>query len=495
MRHLILMLFIVGITIVPGFSQGPTLRLTLPEVIDLATEQSIDAFRNKNMYLARYWEFRYYKAERLPGLSLSSSPVDFNRYSRKEYNFETNQDEYRMREYFNSDVSLSLVQNVAQTGGQIFLRSGLGMVKNLGDDGSTSYTATPISIGYSQELNGYNALKWKAKIEPLKYEKARKQLIESNETLKQKAVSVFFNLARAQIQKSIAETNHANADTLYKVGQGRYQVGTVTQDELLKLELSLLNASQALNQANVNVKRLQSSFNSFLALEKETTVECVMPDIIPDFKVEAGDAISFAVENNPAIIDHEQRVLEADQAVASAKSETGLNTSVFALYGLNQDSKDFADVYGKQNKSQRLNLGVNIPIVDWGRRKGRFEMAKSNREVSLAVIRQERIDFEQEVYQRVLEFNLQSSQVYNAAKADTVAQMGYNVTFQRFLIGKIDVVVLNIASTDQENARMQYVDALNQFWTKYYQLRSLTLFDFEKKKQLVAEYDKILQKQ
>ena len=122
-------------------------------------------------------------------------------------------------------------------------------------------------------------------------------------------------------------------------------------------------------------------------------------------------------------------------------------------------------------------------------------MAKSNREVSLAEIRQERIDFEQEVYQRVLEFNLQGGQVYNAAKADTVAKMGYDVTFQRFLIGKIDVVVLNIASTDQENARMQYVDALNQFWTKYYQLRSLTLFDFENKKQLVAEYDKILQKQ
>jgi len=495
MRHFILALFLIAITAVPALSQDKALRLTLPEVIDLATQQSIDAFRNKNMYLARYWEFRYYKADRLPGLSLSSSPVDLNRYSRKEYNFNTNQDEYRMREYFNSDVSLSLVQNVAQTGGQLFLRSSLGMVKNLGDGGSTSYAATPVSIGYSQELNGYNALKWKSKIEPLKYEKAKKQLIENNETLKQKAVSVFFSLIRAQIQKSIAETNHANADTLYKIGQGRYQVGTVTQDELLKLELSLLNASQALNQANVSVKRLQSSFNSFLGLEKETNVECIMPEMIPDFKVNADNAISLAVENNPTIIDHQQRTLEANQAVASAKSETGLNTSVYAMYGLNQDSEEFSDVYGKQNESQRFNLGINIPIVDWGKRKGRFEMAKSNREVALAVIEQERIDFEQEVYQRVLEFNLQASQVYNAAKADTVARMGYDVTFQRFLIGKIDVVKLNIASNDQESARMQYVDALNQFWTKYYQLRGLTLFDFENKKELTAEYDKILQKQ
>jgi outer membrane protein TolC len=136
---------------------------------------------------------------------------------------------------------------------------------------------------------------------------------------------------------------------------------------------------------------------------------------------------------------------------------------------------------------------MNIPIVDWGRRKGQYSMAKSNREVARATIRQERIDFEMDVMQSVLEFNLQGSQVANAAKADTVAQMGYNVTFQRFLIGKIDVIKLNIASTDQETARIAYLNMLRNFWTSYYRIRSLTLFDFEKNAPLVVDYDKILE--
>lgn len=54
--------------------------------------------------------------------------------------------------------------------------------------------------------------------------------------------------------KGIAKTNYANADTLYKIGMGRFQVGTVTQDELLKLELSLLNAEQALSMAQLEEK-------------------------------------------------------------------------------------------------------------------------------------------------------------------------------------------------------------------------------------------------
>ncbi|MBN1820401.1 MAG: TolC family protein, partial [Prolixibacteraceae bacterium] len=254
------------------------------------------------------------------------------------------------------------------------------------------------------------------------------------------------------------------------------------------------NAEQALNVADVNVKRIQSSFNSFLGLDEGTVVDCILPNQIPGFKVKADDALTQAVNNNPVVISHEQRRLEAEEQVAYAKSETGLNTSVFASYGLNQSAENLKDVYKEQQKSQRFNIGLNIPIVDWGRRKGRYSMAQSNREVAFAEIEQERIDFEQEVYQGVLEFNLQESQVYNAAKADTVAEFRYEVSFQRFLIGKIDVLNLNAASTDRENARLQYIDALNQYWSQYFRLRSLTLFDFEHNAALSEEYDKILER-
>ena len=72
-------------------------------------------------------------------------------------------------------------------------------------------------------------------------------------------------------------------------------------------------------------------------------------------------------------------------------------------------------------------------------------------------------------------------------------KMGYNVTFQRFLIGKIDVIKLNIASNSQETARMAYINRLRNYWTAYYNLRSLTLFDFENNRPLVVDYDKLLE--
>ncbi|GAB1453553.1 TolC family protein [Draconibacterium sp.] len=469
-------------------------QLSLPDVIEIASKQSIDAFRNKNMYLASYWEYRFYQAERRPGISLNTNPLDYNRYLKKEYNFETNEDEFRLREYLNSDVGISAVQNVGLTGGQLFVRTDLEMVKNLSGDKNTSYSATPFSIGFSQELNGYNALKWKSKIEPLKFDKAKKEFIQDIEDLRIKSTYQFFELITAQIQKGIAKTNYANADTLYKIGMGRFQVGTVTQDELLKLELSLLNAEQALSMAQLEEKRAQASLNSFLGFEKNVEIECIVPSEIPELQINPDLALSQAILNNPEMVNHQQQKLQQDQNVKRIKSETGLNTSLFAMYGRSRSSEEFADVYGQPDKSQRFSVGLNVPIVDWGRSKGRVSMAESNREVALATIKQERIDFEMDVLQSVLEFNLQSSQVKNSAKADTVAQLGYDVTFQRFLIGKIDVIKLNIASTDQENARIAYLNRLRDYWSSFFRLRSLTLFDFENNAPLQVNYDRILEK-
>ena len=476
-------------------AQEKPLSLTLDDVINIASEKSLQAFRNKNMYLASYWEYRYYKADRLPSLILSSNPLDFNRYRRKEYNFQTNEEEFVLREYLNSDVSMSLRQKVGLTGGTISLNSGLEMLKNLNGDNKTSYQSSPVSISFSQQLNGYNAMKWESKIEPLKFELAKKELIQNQEVLSINTADRFFDLVSAQIQLKISENNLSSADTLYKIGSGRFQVGTVTQDELLSLELNLLRAKQDLTKAHSVLQRAQSSLNSYLAIDKATIINCVVPEKIPELRIKADEAVGQATTNNPDMISHLQQLLEEDEKVARAKSETGFNTSIFALYGLNQSADAFSDVYNNPEKSQRFQLGVSIPILDWGKRKGRYQMAESNREVARARIKQERIDFEQQVYQDIIEFNLQAEQVKNAALADTVAQKGYEVTLQRFLIGKVDVVKLNIARNDLETARSRYVEELRKYWNYYYRIRMWTLFDFQKGETLSAEYDKILQKQ
>lgn len=57
------------------------ITLDLQQTIALANDSSLEAFRTKNMYLAGYWEYRTYKANRLPSLTLNMTPAQYNRAS------------------------------------------------------------------------------------------------------------------------------------------------------------------------------------------------------------------------------------------------------------------------------------------------------------------------------------------------------------------------------------------------------------------------------
>ena len=91
------------------------------------------------------------------------------------------------------------------------------------------------------------------------------------------------------------------------------------------------------------------------------------------------------------------------------------------------------------------------------------------------------------------QFNLQKYQVEIAAKSDTVAMKRYEVTKQRFLIGKIAVLDLNDADSRKDQNKRAYVQALQDYWNFFFNIRSLTLFDFIKRKPLETDYDKLIQ--
>ena len=475
-------------------AQNSIQKLTLPEVIEIASRQSIDAFKEQNMYRSSYWAFKYYRADKLPFLSIGANPFSYSNSIRQDYVPQDQTWQYTEQKNITSSASLKVNQSVGLTGGNVTMSSDLGMARNLIGSESNTFSANAINIGYSQRVNGYNSMRWKSKIEPIKFELARKNLIQSIEDISVKAANKFFTLVDAQIEINITKTNLANSDTLYQIGKGRYQVGTVTQDELLNFELNLMNSRLALIKANQGLLRARSDLNSFLGFDKNTVVECIMPvSISLALQIDIDEAIQKSMKNNPVIISQNERLLEQDNIVSLTKAKNGLSADVNVSAGLNQTGLTVPTAYQNPNRFQNIALvGLSVPILDWGKRRGQILMAKSDREVVVNSVKQERIDFEQSVVMNVMEFNLQANQVMNSARADTIAQMGFDVTMRRFKIGKLDVTKLNLARNDKENARRAYINSLRKYWVSFYQIRQLTLFDFEQGADLTADFEKII---
>ena len=106
--------------------------LTLERAISIATDSSLSAFRAKNLYLSGYWQYRTYKAERLPSASLDMTPFSYNHNFTKRYDYTNNVDVYKSQQSLNSYANLSIKQNVDLTGGTFYIDTELGYFRDFG---------------------------------------------------------------------------------------------------------------------------------------------------------------------------------------------------------------------------------------------------------------------------------------------------------------------------------------------------------------------------
>jgi outer membrane protein TolC len=468
-------------------------KLTFDDVIKLAEEQSPNAYIAKHRFRASYWAYRSFVAQYRPSLTLTGTTPDYSTAYSRVYIPSTKEWDYVATNMLQNLGALSLTQNIGPTGGQISLESDLTLQNDL-EAKTNKYVTVPMSIRLVQPIFRYNSLKWQRKTEPLKYETAKKTFLANIETVHTDAVRNFFALALAQINTQIAKMNYLNADTLYRIAKGRFNLGTIAEDELLQMQLSWLNAETARKTADMNLRDREIRLRSFLGYNEGVRLELILPSKIPNLQVDFKEVLDLAMKNNPDILTQQLTLLSAQSALAQAIGDNGLNGNITASYGLQGKDADFNNAYNMNtlNRNQGVRIGFSFPILDWGNAKGKIRMARSSLELAQVQVQQSRTDFQQNLSLDVEQFNMQKNQVEIAALSDTVAQKRYEVTKQRFLIGKIAVLDLNDADSRKDQNRRAYVQALQDYWNYFYNIRTMTLFDFINRKPIETDYENLL---
>lgn len=478
-RYFFVSIFLMQVGFLAKVEAQKPITLDLKETVRIANDSSLEAFRVKNLFLSGYWQYRSFRAGRLPSLTLNLTPATYNRDIVQRYVSELNRDVYRMQQSFYSYGNLAIKQNFDLTGGTFYIDSELSYLRNFGATTYTQFSSVPIRIGYSQSLVGYNAFRWEKKIEPLKYEKAKKELVYNMETVSESATSYFFALAMAQAEYQLAEENLNSCDTLYRMGEQRHQLAAISKADLLTLKLEMVNAQNNLLSTASSLKRAMFSLASFLNLPKDTEIGLQLPGKPGQLTITTSEALQRARENNPNFVEQRQNVLEAQQSLDKTRRQRHFEANVNASIGFNQVSESLKGSYVQPMQQDMVSLGLVFPLVDWGIRKGEYNKAKNNLNVVKTAARQEELSVEEEVLMTVNDFNIQQHIVAGAEEALDLAILAYNETRERFIISKTDISSLTLAVNRQQEAQEKYISALQNYWAYYYKIRRLTLYDFE----------------
>ena len=377
-----------------------------------------------------------------------------------------------------TSASLALSQPIPQLGATVYAATGVVRLQDF-NNSTVGFSGVPVSVGISQPLFAYNWMKWSRMTEPLVYEEAQKRFIESIEEISLNATTLFFNYLKIQTNFTLAESNLSNSRDNLKIAEVKRELGTISENDFSRVQLSVFNAQKALNNARIDLKNADYELKKYIGLDQDIAISLIIPLDMILWEVDPDVALKESMENRKETPQFERRLIQADRDLTRARREAGVGATLSMSYGISNSSDSFTGIYDQPEQQQNVALSLSLPIMDWGRSESQVKLAESQRELVLYDVDQDRQDFERGVVVQVEQFNLIRSQIVTAEAADKVAEEGYLIALKKFQNGEISITDLNISLQEREGAKRDYIRSIENYWESYYRLREVTLYDFE----------------
>jgi outer membrane protein len=459
-----------------------TVRLNLRQVVGMAKDNSIAAKQAATTRETKYWKWRTFKSNYQPQLALSGNLPGYSKTS-----VPVIQPDgtilFQPIHYDNSALTLNFSQTITATGATVYGTTQLQRFDDFSHN-TILYNGVPYAIGFSQPLGQFNSLKWDKKIQPLLYNESRQSYIEAQEQISITVTGYFFDLLLAQVNLETATANLSNTQKILKIANLKFELGKVSKNEILQLQLEQLNAKKAVGTAKRDAEIATLNLRSYTGQEGENKIVLVVPEVISNMTVTADRVLAEAFANRSDAIAFMRRINEAKRDVALAHGQTGLTATLTANLGTSNSSGSIPGIYRSPQNQQLLELQFSIPVLDWGRSKAKIKTAEANQQFIEYSVEQDKQTFKQQIVTQVSLFNVMKEQLGYTAEADSIASEKYKIARERYVLGDLSITDLSIAFTENDQAKRDYVQSLRDFWSAFYQLRYLSLYDFERNEKI-----------
>jgi outer membrane protein TolC len=462
-------------------AQQPAAPLTLQDVIARAQSHGSAAAIARDARDAARFRNDAFNSRLRPQLFLNGNAADLDRG----INPVTQPDgstQYVSQSQNQSTMTAGFSQAIPWTGGTVSVGSSVSRIDQFGSLNKQYYQTTPVVITLQQDLFKPRQIVWNERLQNLSASVADRAYLEAREDVAGNAAQAFFDLYAAEMSLRNAESNAATNDTLYNINKGRFEVGKIGENDLLKSELALLRARAAVDDARLTRDRAEAALRRIIAYPDKEPLSIVTPDSIPTLEPDPEIAVREALRNSSQMEQNNLDEVSARRNISTARSNNQFNATVRGSVGFNQTSTAFDQAYQSPLAKQSLTVGINMPMLQWGAGRAEVAGAQSDLKRTQASNQQRKDALAEDARFSALQLQQARRNVFLAAKADTVAIKQFDVARNRYTTNKISNTDLYQAQDQKDQALISYVQSLRNYWTSYYHLRRVTLFDFETNK-------------
>ena len=241
-------------------------------MIRLSQDSAITAFQSRQEYQSRQASYEAFEALRKPQLSLRLVPNYTHIVSdpTRDYVYLRNFDIF-------SSAQLRLSQKMLPFGGEAYVGTQAIWSEFFREEASghpRQFVASPLLVGYSHSLLGYNPFRWEKQVEDQRLKAARQQHEYDLRRIAEEAAVRYFRLLCRQRLVVVRQEELSLNDTVLAIAREKATIAIVTQQELQAMELQLQNSVNLLAAASRMSRRQGGTGLPVQQQRRPTTQRC-----------------------------------------------------------------------------------------------------------------------------------------------------------------------------------------------------------------------------
>ena len=448
--------------------------LTLDKVIHLAQDSAITAFQSRQEYQSRQASYEAFEALRKPQLSLRLVPNYTHIVS------DPTRDYVYLRNFdiFSTSAQLKLNQKVLPFGGEAYVGT-QAIWSEFFREQATGYprqfVSTPLLVGYSHSLLGYNPFRWEKQVEDQRLQAARQQHEYDLRRIAEEAAVRYFRLLCRQRLVVVRQEELSLNDTVLAIAREKATIAIVTQQELHAMELQLQNSINLLAAARKEEQKARTELASLLRMRQipNDTALMEIPDMPPLTPYTADEVATLAKNNSPAYQHQLAELTEARHQEKKAHKEMGISVGLDINLGMQQVNSTLGRAYNNQRLYALGSVQVTIPLMDHGAAKKQHAAAMAWGERQESALQETERQLVEDAIVTLQKLNDSRKMLERTGETIKLAESQFYETVESYTNGLCDINTFSLGQNRWVTAYTNYLDALEEFWTAHYHLKTL----------------------
>ena len=331
----------------------------------------------------------------------------------------------------------------------------------------------------SQPIFTYNRLKMQITELELSLENAQLSFAIQKLQIERSVTQQFLSLFYSWRSLEIAKQQLVNSTESYQIIESKVEAGISAPEELYQADLTRFNSQASVQNLQMQYENSQDNFKILLGLPLENEL-IIVADIRKSLvDVDLVKAIDHGLAFRMELRQNDIAIQNALHALIRAGAQNEFKGSVEATLGLTGTDPGFGKIYDSPNVDQVVQVSLNIPLFDWGRKKHIVAASQAQIDSQRLSAGEEIKSIKLEIREAFRSLQNQKTQIEIAEKNVINAQRTYEINLERYKGGDLSAYDMQLYQLQLTQEQLDEVQALINYKLALLDLKIRTLWDFE----------------